>query len=224
MALVVFFRTRFNYELVLWSTYKIYPGTAAAICYLLLISLVPYSFKRYVFGGALVLALLAWGASYYHYVPEVDTIRKVRLAFAFNQRHNGIGLGASKGTSFEPVVVNTLQGAKNKGVYQLPSPLIHQSEESLFERFTEGSVKIEKRETEASVLITLPNPAGDLPIDRYVVLKSPRNIYLFYILPTQRVADCPKPTLRSGEYTIEIWEVGAQHDRLLSTDQTVNIP
>ncbi|MPR33241.1 hypothetical protein [Salmonirosea aquatica] len=225
MALVVFFRTRFNYELVLWSTYKIYPGTSAAIAYLLLISLVPYSVKKYVFGGVLALALLAWGTSYYHYIPEVAKIRKVRLAFAFNQRHNGIGLGASKGTSFEPMVVRTLQGTKEKGVYQLPSPLIHPGEEDLSERFTEGNIKTTIRETDANVLITLPtHQASDLPFDRYAVLKSPRNIYLFYVQPTQGLADCPKATLHSGVYTVEIWEAGNQHDTLLATDQTVIIP
>ena len=222
MALVVFFRTRFDYELVLWSTYKIYPGTAAAICYLLLISLVPYSRKKYIFGGTLVLALLAWGTSYYHYVPEVASIRKVRQAFAFNQRHNGIGLGASKGTSFEPMVVSTLQGTQARGVYQLPSPLVHRGEELLSKRLTEGDKKIITRETDESVLI-VPSDSAPL-LDRYAVLKSIRNVYLFYIPPGRGEADCPKATLRSGEYTIELWEVGDQYDKLLATGQTVTIP
>lgn len=224
MALVVFFRTRFDYELVLWSTYKIYPGTAAAICYLLLISLVPYPRKKYIFGGTLALALLAWGASYYHYIPEVATIRKTRQAFAFNQRHNGIGLGASKGTSFEPMVVRTFEGTQQAGVYQLPTPLVHRGEESIAKRFTEGSIQVMKRETAESVLITLVDRSSQPASDRYVVFKSARNIYLFYISPKMGEANCPKPTLRSGEYTVELWEVGDRHDKLLSTGQTVNIP
>lgn len=223
MALVVFFRTRFDYELVLWSTYKIYPGTFAAIIYLLFISLSPRNRQKYVFGIALLGSLLAWGTSYYHYVPEVGTIRKVRQAFAFNQKHDGIGLGASKGTSFEPIVVSTLQGTQAKGVYQLPSPLVHRGEEILSERFTEGRVQITKTETAENVLITLPDQAGGLPLDRYAVLKSARNLYLFFISPARGEANCPKATLRSGEYTIEVWEVGAQNDRLLATDQTVTI-
>ncbi len=223
MALVVFFRTRFDYELVLWSTYKIYPGTFAAIGYLLLISLSPHKIQKPIFGIALLGSLLAWGTSYYHYVPEVARIPKVRQAFAFNQRHNGLGLGASKGTAFEPMIVSTLQGTQEKGVYQLPSPLVHRREESIAERFTEGSITVTKRETEEAVHITLRNGPARSMSDRYVVLKSSKNIYLFYITPTLEKADCPKATLRSGKYTVEIWEVGAQYDQLLSTDQTVII-
>lgn len=224
IALVVFFRTRFNYELVLWSTYKIYPATAAAICYLLLISLVSSSRKKYVFGGTLVLGLLAWGSSYYHYIPEAATIRKTRLAFAFNQRHNGIGLGASKGTSFEPVVVNTLKRTEARGVYTLPSPLIHPDEEALRTMTPQGSVAVELNDAPESVRVTLTQKAGKFMYDRYVVLRSSGNTYLFYVSPGSGVADCPKPTLRSGEYTIDIWEAGSQEDELLSTGQTVTIP
>lgn len=223
MALVVFFRTRFDYELVLWSTYKIYPATAAAICYLLLLSLVSPSRKKYVFGGTLVLALLAWGSSYYHYLPEAASIRKTRLAFAFNQRHNGIGLGASKGTSFEPVVENTLKRTEARGVYSLPSPLIHPNEEALRTMIPQGRVAAELTETPESVRVVLTQKAEQSTQDRYAVLRSAQNIYLFYMPPGSRVADCPKPTLRSGQYTIDIWEVGSQKDHLFSTDQTVTI-
>lgn len=224
IALVVFFRTRFDYELVLWSTYKIYPGTAAAICYLLLMSLVSPSRKKYVFGGTLVLALLAWGSSYYYYIPEVATIRKTRLAFAFNQRHNGIGLGASKGTSFEPVVENTLKRTEARGVYSLPTPLIHPNEETLRTIIPQGRMAVQLTETPESVRVMLPQKAEKSSPDRFAVLRTEQNIYLFYISPGSGVADCPKPTLRSGEYTVEIWEVGEKHDKLLSTGQTVNIP
>ena len=223
MALVVFFRTRFNYELVLWSTYKLYPGTFAAICYLLLISLVQPKFQKYVFSMALFGALLAWGSSYYYFVPEVAKIRKVRQAFAFNQRHNGIGLGASKGTAFEPMVVSTLQETEEKGVYRLPTTLVHRGEEGLTEQFTEGPKKITRRETEEAVFIHLPVHQANPLLDRYVVLKSAQNIYLFYMAPASGTADCPKPTLRSGDYTVEIWEVGDKYDRLFATDQTVTI-
>jgi hypothetical protein len=223
MALVVFFRTRFDYELVLWSTYKIYPGTFAAICYLLLLSRSPQKTQQYIFGVTLLGALLAWGTSYYHYIPEVATIRKVRQAFAFNQRHNGIGLGASKGTTFEPMVESTLQGTQQKGVYQLPTPFVHLGEESLSERFTEGSISITKRETEEAVHFALHSKLSESPPDHYVVLTSPRNIYLFYIPPSRGEADCPKATLHSGQYTVNVWEVGTQYDRLLATDQTVII-
>jgi hypothetical protein len=223
MALVVFFRTRFDYELVLWSTYKIYPGTFAAIGYLLLISLSAPKTQKFIFGIALLGSLLAWGTSYYHYVPEVASIRKVRQAFAFNQQHNGIGLGASKGTSFEPMVVRTLQGTRQKGVYQLPAPIVHRSEERIARRSAEGSVPIAKRETAETIHITLPKQLSDSNPDRYVVLKSDQNIYLFYISPTQGEASCPKATLHSGEYTVEIWEIGDTYEKLLATDQTVSI-
>lgn len=223
MALVVFFRTRFDYELVLWSTYKIYPGTFAAIGYLLLISLSPKKIQKFIFGIALLGSLLAWGTSYYHYVPEVAAIRKVRQAFAFNQRHNGIGLGASKGTSFEPMVVRTLQGTQEKSVYQLPDPIVHQGEESVSERFTQGSTPITLRETEEAFHIALRTQPSKSDVDYYVILKSPRNIYLFYIPPSRGEADCPKATLRRGEYIVEIWEVGDKYEKLLSTDQTVSI-
>ncbi|WP_373512831.1 hypothetical protein [Persicitalea sp.] len=223
MALVVFFRTRFDYELVLWSTYKLYPGCFAAICYLLLISLVQSKYKKYVMSLALFGALLAWGSSYYHFVPEVAKIRKVRQAFAFNQRYNGIGLGTSKGTAFEPMVVSTLQGTAEKGVYQLPSPLVHRGETDLSQQFTEGTSKVTLRETEESVHIDLPEQSTEPQPDRYAVLKSPRNIYLFYSSPASGTADCPKAMLRGGTYKVEIWEVGDERDRLLATHQTVTI-
>ncbi len=223
IALVVFFRTRFDYELVLWSTYKLYPGTFAAICYLLLMTLLKPKTQKYLFSLALFGALLAWGSSYYYFVPEVAKIRKVRQAFAFNQRHNGIGLGASKGTAFEPMVVSTLQQTEEKGVYHLPATLVHLGEEGLREQFTEGRKKVTKRETAEVVFIQLPGNQTDPMLDRYVVLKSAQNIYLFYLPFATGTADCPKPTLRSGDYTVEIWEFGDKYDRLFATDQTVTI-
>ena len=55
----------------------------------------------------------------------------MRTAFAFNQKRNGVGLGATKNSAFETMVVKTLKTVDSLGIYSLPDPLIHSDESKI---------------------------------------------------------------------------------------------
>ncbi len=43
----------------------------------------------------------AWASTLVNYLPIMEETSETRTAFAFNQKRNGVGLGATKNSAFE---------------------------------------------------------------------------------------------------------------------------
>jgi hypothetical protein len=231
-ALVVFFRTRFDYQLVLWATYKIYPGTLMAMTSLLLIQVVRTRLQKILFAGFGMAALLSWASSYWYFVPQVQQDRHQRMAFAFNQQYNGVGLGAEKNSAFAKFIVNTFDRATKNGFYQFPYPLIAPKEKEIGALFntppSNTTVEIQKTGTEIQISsseITFVKERGV-----FVALKSAQRLYLFsgvsmtpWWQPQAKgfTVRFPVSVIENDTYDVGIW----LPERVLNkTKVTVTIP
>ncbi|MFN8343798.1 MAG: hypothetical protein U0X91_02270 [Spirosomataceae bacterium] len=237
-AMVVFFRTRFDYQLVLWATYKIYPGTLMALTVLLALQIAPPAWQKIGLGAAILAALVSWGSSYRYFLPQVQQDRKQRLAFAFNQQRNGVGLGAEKNSDFAKFIVTTLDSAQHKGFYQLPQPLLHPQEEALEALMRDTTRTLEK------IPVQVDNQPGTVVVSNetlgyeegkntgvFVVLASSDHFYLFSAPAKQDFSNpqkgfvgyCPKGLLYNETYEIGVWTVQKTGSRLYRTGQRVTV-
>ncbi len=226
MILVVFFRTRFNFELVLWSTYKIYPGTFAAITFLLFIRVYTGRKPSVFLWLAYALALITCVSSYWYYIPEVETTRLGRIAYAFNQRMNGIGLSATKGTTFETMIQEILQESEDRGFYKIPVPTIHPDESRIIRGEIARSFQYDsliKTEENTLIKLRLPSPLNlaNKGGNTFALLRSDTNLYAFPFV--NQVAYCLTSTMYSGNYAVELWVIEGTQSKWASTNKSIEI-
>ncbi len=238
-ALVVFFRTRFDYQLVLWATYKIYPGTLMALTVLLVLQIIAPARQKVgliLFTGA---ALLSWLSSYWHFIPQVQQDRKQRLAFAFNQQRNDVGLGAEKNSNFAQFIVATLDSAESKGFYKLPAPLLDPQEKGIEKILRDSTLKL------PITTVNVNDQTNTLVISNetleyiegketgvFITLTSPRHFYIFSAAPNQAFHNpqkgfqiyCPKGVLYNETYQIGVWVVQKSGNQIYKTSQNVRLP
>lgn len=225
MILVVVFRTRFDPHIILWSTYKMYPAVMTSVIYILVIQAFTGRTKLLVFGSSLVVSIILWASTLINYMPIVEETAAARTAFAFNQKRNGIGLGATKNNPFETMLATTLLKVDKMRIYSLPKPLIHADEAKLTlkDSSVTASTKVTINELSPEVLsITQEKPAtaGER---NYAMMESKDNLYLFSFPLNNSGAIGPKGTIRAGEYEVGVWTVSKNGTKIFKTDQKVII-
>lgn len=235
-ALVVFFRTRFDYQLVLWATYKIYPGTLMALTAILSLQILSSYWQKTWLLMLSSAALISWASSYWHFVPQVQQDRKQRFAFAFNQQRNGVGLGAEKNSTFAEFIVTTLKSANQKGFYQFPQPLLHSDENKIEKMARDTSLTLPTTEVNIENqehTITIKNETIDYEEGKdtgvFITLTSPTHFHLFSATPPKAFRNpqkgfqvsCPKGVLYNENYQIGVWVVQKTGNRVYKTTQSV---
>jgi hypothetical protein len=237
--LVVFFRTRFDYQLILWATYKIYPGTLMAMSGLLLLQIIRPAWQPWFLTAFTIVALVSWASSYWHFVPEVVYQQKQRMSSALNQQRNGLGLGAYKRSTFADFLAGSLQDAQQKGFYVLPSPAIAPQEiniEKLLRDSTQTFKTIDlTNQKTIDELVLLQNDSLRFTEGQrtgvFMVLYSAQHFYVMATRPrhiegkqaTGFDALFPKGILYEGRYQTAIWLVQPNQNSLLKSAQTVVI-
>ncbi|WP_428667724.1 hypothetical protein [Runella sp.] len=237
-ALVVFFRTRFDYQLILWATYKIYPGTLMAITAILLLQILAPMRQKFGLIPVLSASLLSWSSSYWYFVPQVQHDQKQRLAFAFNQQRNGVGLGAEKNSAFAKFIVAALDSAEHKGFYKLPEPLIDPQEKDIEKMLRNStlklpttSVKVDNQATTVVITNEIIEYTEGKSMGAFISLTSPTYFHLFSV-PAKQVfhnpqkgflIHCPKGVLYNETYQIGVWIVQNTGNQLFRTGQSVTI-
>lgn len=232
-AMVVFFRTRFNYWLILWATYKIYPATLIAICTLLIGQILNIKWQNKFGTFALVLALLSWFFSYWYFIPEMSHTRKQRMAYAFNQKYDGIGLGASRGsTVFIDFVIKTLNDASQNGTYSIPNPIIHKEESLLAATMRDSTkvlplldVEIIKRDYDVLAVNNSLDFKTNYEDGAYILAWSDKNFYIFdappnglYWRPSKGFSSpCSTGSMEIDEYKIGVWVLAEGQSKLYKT-------
>ncbi len=233
-AMVVFFRTRFNYWLILWPTYKIYPASFLSISFFLFSQLIPNQYHtKFLFFCSLVAAT-TWGLSYINFSPEMIQTKKQRMAYCFDQKRNQIGLGASRGSSFAPFIVNTLKESSKRHIYTFPNPIIHIDEkkiEALLRDTTKSlptiKVEINKQEYDTQVI---NNNFEFLDTDSdgvYVLAWTDKRFYMFNGKPNKLnwgkargfSAPCQTGFMELGTYNMGFWVVQNNKTHLYRVDK-----
>jgi len=225
MILVVVFRTRFDPNIILWSTYKMYPAVLTSVIYIIVIQSFKEKFRFSVFLVFLIISAGVWASTLINYLPIIEQTSRVRTAFAFNQKRNGVGLGATKNSAFETMLATTLLKVEKMGIYSLPQPLIHPDEDKISLKDSTGMtfVKVDLKEMPGDNLSVRPVSVSNEKDSKYAVLESKNNLYLFAMSPDDSEAMCPKGTIREGEYKIGVWIVSKSGTKLLTTDQKIFI-
>ena len=224
MLLVVVFRTRFDPHIILGSTYKMYPAVMTSVIYIIVIQVFVFNKRFYFFLLALFVSIGVWLSTLLNYLPVIREISMTRTAFAFNQKRNGVGLGATKNSAFEKMLATTLAKVDSLGIYSLPDPLIHRDEGeiSLKDLSVSAEADVEIHDS-GDILSVKPVLNPNRTNTRYVILESAGNLYLFAIPDNSSSAICPKGTIRAGKYVIGIWTISNGVGLVQRSSQTVTI-
>ncbi len=118
------FRPRFGLDVVVVSNYKLYPALFMVAVYLAFLTVLPPSrFLRASFRTVTGIALLIWTAGCLYQLPDIIERRKYLLVNAYNQEHNGFGLGFSRNTPAAVIIDTLMKQCVSQGIYQFPEGL-----------------------------------------------------------------------------------------------------
>jgi hypothetical protein len=119
--IVAFLRPRFGYGVMLVSNYMIYPALLTSLVYLNGLSeLRPkQTLNRWMRIG-LTLSVIVWTVSYGLHWPQIAQRKHMLLTFAYNQKHNDIGLGPNWGSAFATMVRQVMRDAVGRNMYHYP--------------------------------------------------------------------------------------------------------
>ncbi|GAB3948275.1 hypothetical protein GCM10028805_22260 [Spirosoma harenae] len=132
-VIVAFLRPRFGYAVMLISNYMIYPALLVILLYLNVLS-EEYKITRIVdrwIRVGISVSLIVWGTWYIVRLPKISYWQHKLLTFAFNQKHNGTGLGPNWGTTFATEAGNNLNESVRRGIYQYPEAYYSAYEQTL---------------------------------------------------------------------------------------------
>lgn len=114
-------RPRFGFFVMIVSNYKLYPALFLIVTYLSFLSSTNAAVQNKVFRSAAVISVLIWGISIYTYLPAISERRKFLMINAYNQEHNGFGLGHVPFSTSAKYVDNLMKEMVGAGIYRYPS-------------------------------------------------------------------------------------------------------
>ncbi|TDE16776.1 hypothetical protein [Dyadobacter psychrotolerans] len=122
-ALVIaLLRPRFGFFVMIVSNYKLYPALFLVVAYLSFVSSgVRVGLQKRGFQLVTYVSILIWLISVYTYLPSIIERRKYLLANAYNQEHNGFGLGHVPFSLSAAYVDELMKEMVEKGIYSFPS-------------------------------------------------------------------------------------------------------
>ena len=182
--IIAFLRPRFGYFVMLISNYTIYSSLLAILVYLNgLGEFSPRRFQPRWITAGLVLSLSVWGMMYFRNWPRVAQRKQIIEAFAFNQKYNGVGLGATLGNRFAPLAKQWMDSAATMGFYRYPSFYYTPYEATLLEPVAGKpaepvSVRVNEQ-PEFFWVQTEGWPVPDGLSNACIIAKSPEHTYLF---------------------------------------------
>lgn len=120
-ALVIgLLRPRFGFFVMIVSNYKLYPALFMVVTYLTLISTTRHVWQTRVFQLLTIVSVLIWGISIFTYLPAITERKKYLMVNAYNQEHNGFGLGHVPLSTSAAYVDNLMKKMVSDGIYQYP--------------------------------------------------------------------------------------------------------
>jgi hypothetical protein len=120
-VIIAFLRPRFGYSVMLISNYTMYSSLFGILLYLNALSeFSDWEIQRKWITGGLALGLTVWCAMYFQSWTRVAERKQMFETFSFNQKYNGVGLGATLGTPFAPAAKWWMDSAVAIGFYNYP--------------------------------------------------------------------------------------------------------
>lgn len=179
---IAFLRPRFGYHVMLISNYMIYPALLTATLYLNVLSEKPEWAGRWLKISTAVAGLV-WVVMYVNYLPALAERRQMLLTYAFNQKHNDIGLGALIGSDFAESMRYWMDESERRGIYHYPATFYSPIESSLISPgpvTAQPSLRFVYDQTPDSYWVYTLDWKAPGPLQyACVVAKSDRHTYLF---------------------------------------------
>jgi hypothetical protein len=181
-AVIGLLRPRFGFYVMVVSNYKIYPALFLLISYLSFLSATDVVLRMRGFRIGMGISLLVWGLTLVHYWPTLSERRKYLLANAYNQEHNGFGLGHVPGSPAAVYIDSLMHFMTDRGIYHYPveiDPLIEQMK--LVRRPLTDSLNFRLERRPEGLAISSPKVEipGGYNTGAYVFLRKEEQLYLF---------------------------------------------
>ena len=240
IALIAFFRLRFDFGMSLTISYRIYSLTLWSVASVLLFSRLSEPARIQVWPAVWVLFLGVNCLSYVTYLPEAIEYRKHKQGLTFSQMHNGIGLGGSRNSELARFISDLTTLMQKRGWYQLPDPAITPDEQRLLAPVSAITKTVPLRIDYQPEFIVVssnePNYAVGLNTGTYVVMKSERHTYLLFANKNRPLTfrpwqvlpgfTSPMPTalMQQGRYRLGLFRTYPDHSDIQFTNQFVEVP
>jgi hypothetical protein len=180
-TIIAFLRPRFGYFVMLVSNYKIYPALLMMVSYGFYLGLL--SPKKQWLNAALGLSIGVWALSFFHYWPTISERRKTLLAFAYNQQHNGFGLGLTPNSPAAFYVDTLMQYHVKNGVYHYPTHLAPALLSIQSDRSLQIKPIVTKQKEGLSIYTDTYSFNAGFDVSLYAFLQSAQRTYLFRLEP-----------------------------------------
>ncbi|PWJ57188.1 hypothetical protein CLV98_108108 [Dyadobacter jejuensis] len=124
-ALVIgLLRPRFGFFVMVVSNYKLYPALFLCVAYLSVLSgQLALRWRQWGMVVGFLLSVIIWSLSGYSYLPEISERSKYLNVNAWNQQHNGFGLGHVPYSDGAAYVDTLMKGMIEEGVYTYPASI-----------------------------------------------------------------------------------------------------
>lgn len=190
-VVVAFLRPRFGYNVMLVSNYMLYPVLWFIALYLhglyelpvhrVHLRQLPRRLHPWVTAG-LGLGVGIWLIAHVRHLPRVAERRQMLLAYAFDQKHNDVGLGAHRNSFFGNYIEKQMTDAVRAGYYRYPEGFYTPYEPALLAPPPPVSAGFDVTATESAGIFNLETVGLSLPEgvkNACLIARSDRQTYLF---------------------------------------------
>lgn len=182
-AVIALLRPRFGFLVMVVSNYKLYPALYMMVIYSAFIGLVSTQWRSIVWKVGMGLSIGIWLLSTLHYGPMMVERRKDFYVNAFNQQHNGFGLGHQPNSAEAKYVTLLMNKLTESKIYAYPSKFA-----TFFEQMKTVSqttkidldVKVERHFKGNFLYMAIPHsPTYGLNDGVYAFFRSSEKLYVF---------------------------------------------
>ncbi|GAB3639425.1 hypothetical protein [Spirosoma arcticum] len=240
IALIAFFRLRFDFGMSLTISYRIYSLTLWSVASVLLFSRLPERMRVRVWPAVWGLFVVVNVLSYATYLPVIFEYHKHKQGLTFSQIHNDIGLGGSRNSNLARFISDLTTLMDKRGWYRLPNPAITPDEQQLMAPVSTvtgtAPLRVDYRPEFIVVTSDEPGYAVGLNEGAYVVMKSARHTYLVFanrnrpltfrpwrVLPGFSAA-MPIALMQQGRYRLGLFRTHPDRSVIEFTNQFVDVP
>lgn len=240
IALIAFFRLRFDFGMSLTISYRIYSLTLWSVASVLLFSRLSERMRTRIWPAVWGLFVVVNTLTYATYLPVIFEYHKHKQGLTFSQIHNDIGLGGSRNSTLARFIADLTTLMQKRGWYQLPNPAITPNEQQLTAPVstttTTVPLRVDYRPEFIVVTSDEPDYAVGLNKGAYVVMKSARHTYLVFANKNRPLtfrpwrvtpgfsAAMPIALMQQGRYRLGLFRTHPDRSAVQYTNQFVDVP
>jgi hypothetical protein len=235
-AIIAILRPQFGMYVLIVGNYRLYTSLILVCSYICLVDLLEIQPKSWLFKSLFVFSVLFWVLSFLVYLPEVIERRKDLLVRAYNQKNNGIGLGAYHGTFLEKYIAESFQNLPATTPYQFPIEDIFDENDlkKIGALSTEGlTTKLHRKVENGNICLTNLSLKNEIGKNEgiFLVLKSASETYLYYqkrtfqdFIRRQSFSTClVEGNFKPGTYHLFLLQKGNKQSKLYDTQVKIDL-